>query len=1121
MQAKQSVTTLVGAVTLLLFALTVISFVPGTPTQALAPLMQADPQPHISFEKLNDLVSAGENLNAGLIFANFPCIDQNNDGTCNSDDKFTTVTYRFDLLQGSSDGPNADHCEGQGFGSVSTFSPSEYSHWSTTGTIPLAINSNCPPTAYTVKCSVTYTEPGSNEAISLACNCGITIDPAQQPAPATPTPTVTPMPTATPTDTPTPTAAPADTATPTATPTNTALPTATPTNTALPESKPLPPPSVRIEGLPFVIDQGQQTPFDMIFEGIDDSDQYNYRADVTNTDNEDVDECEGTGLGGGGKYTGPLDVGEDGQVTVLGEIDALCPSDTYTLTVTLIADGGYTYTATKDFQVVGLSLAPIETDTPTATVTNTPEPTATATNTNTPQSTATATNQPPQQQPPPQEQPTATATKTPEPTATATNTHTPQPTATATNPPRQKQPPPQQQPPRQKQPTATHTATATAAPTPTPTAKISFAPPPNQEVPTPTPTHTPTATAQPTPTATATPSRTLVPTLTPTVTPTGGPTFPPTSDLPDDLWEIIITIDIDNPTDPDAIPDVADPTPTSDGDDTDGDDTDGDDTDGDDTDGDDTDGDDTDGDDTDGDDTDGTDGDDTDGDTDGDDTDGDDTDGDDSDGDDTDEDDSDGDDSDGDDSDGDDTDGDDTDGDDTPDHYAGDRTVWSCQELSALVNWLAALRQTMTAGDYPQAVTQPESMNARLGPGLAYDVITTLPQGTRANIIGVDPRGEWYQIELTGLDIPVWIYQSLATVEGSLDNVPQVSAEELAKLPISGATGSRPIAIIQPEVMNVRLGPDLDYEVLTTLPQGTQVNIVGIDPSGEWLQVELEGMTSLGWLYRDLVQVDCPLANVRRITETEISQQPAAITQPYALYAYSGPGLAYDIVATIPRGTWAEIIAIGDCPPNVWYQIIVPGLDEPVWVIRDFVKVAVGSLAGIPIYGVTDFVPPSEDDRPLAVTLPITLNVRSGPGLQYDVVSVLPQGTQARIYGIDPSGDWILVELEGHSSLVWIYCHMTQVQGSVVGVRRVTAAEVAAQPAVLVQPGAVFARSGPGMEYEAVTILPKGTWAPITGIVPQTGWLRVQVAGMDEPVWIHCDWVKIIGSLAAVPQVVP
>ena len=1121
MLAKQSVTTLVGALVLLLFVLTVISYVPGGPAiQALAPYMQQDPQPHAGFEQLENSVAAGVDLDVSIFFANFPCTDENDDGTCNSDDTFTNITYRFDLLQGGVDGLDADNCEGQGFGNVRSFSPSQYSHWSTTGTIPLTINKDCTPGSYVVKCTITYTEDGATEEIQLGCNCGITIDPPLTPT-ATPTETHTPTATATPTETPTPAA------------------TATPTYT------PMPPPSVRIEGLIPVFDQGQTVPFNMIFDGIDDSDDYHYRADVTNSDNEDVDACEGTGIGGNGQYTDDLD--GEGQIIVPGEIDANCPAGTYTLTVTLIGDGGFTYSVSKNFQVIGVSLSPIETDTPTATATNTAtatatpgnppknqpppqnqppskndppqqQPTATptntseptATNTNTPEPTATPTGPPRQNQPPPQQQPTATHTNTPEPTAT--NTNTPEPTATATNPPRQKQPPTQNQPPVQKQPThtATPTATATAVPTPTPTPKVAYSPPPNQGNPTPTPTLTPTAAALPTP----------------TVTPTS--TIPPTSDLPDDLWEIIVIIDIGNPTDPDATPDVADPTPTSDGDDTDEDDTDGDDTEGDDTDEDDTDEDDTDGDDTEGDDTDedDTDEDDTDGDDpDGDDPDGDDTDGDDTDGDDTDGDDTDGDDTDGDDSDGDDTDDDDSDDDDsdddTPDHYAGDRTVWSCQELSALANWLAALRQTMTAGDYPQAVTQPASMNARLGPGLAYDVITTLPQGTRANIIGVDPRDEWYQLELTGLDIPVWIYQSLATVEGSLANVPQVSAEELAKLPISGSTGSRSIAIIQPEVMNVRIGPGIDYEVLTTLPQGTQVEIVGIDSSGEWLQVELDGMTSLGWLYRDLVQVDCPLVNVRRITETEISQHPAGLTQPYALYAYSGPGLAYDIVATIPRGTWAEIIAIGDCPPNIWYQIIVPGLDEPVWVIRDYVKVAIGSLAGIPRYGVNDFVPPAADDRPIAVTQPITMNVRSGPGLQYDVVAEVPQGTQARIYGIDPSGDWILVELEGHSSLVWIYCHMTEVRGSVVGVRRVTAAEVAAQPAVLVQPGAAFARSGPGTEYTTVAILPKGTWARITGIGPNPEWLRIEVPGLDGPVWIHCDFVKLIGSLAAVPHVTP
>ena len=423
----------------------------------------------------------------------------------------------------------------------------------------------------------------------------------------------------------------------------------------------------------------------------------------------------------------------------------------------------------------------------------------------------------------------------------------------------------------------------------------------------------------------------------------------------------------------------------------------------------------------------------------------------------------------------------------------------------------------------PQAVTQPESMNARLGPGLAYDVITTLPQGTRANIIGVDPRGEWYQLELSHIEIPVWIYQSLTSVEGSLANVRQVPTADLAQLPISGAPGSRPIAITQPEVMNVRIGPELDYDVLTTLAQGTQVQVVGIDPSGEWLQVELDGMTSLGWLYRDLVQVDCPLANVRRITEREISQQPAGLTQPYALYAYSGPGLAYDRVAVLPPRNLGRNHRHRRLPAECLVPDHSPQVStKPVWVVRDFVKVAIGSLAGLPQYGVTDFTPPAADERSIAVTQPETLNVRTGPGLEYDVVAEVPQGTQARIYGIDPSESWFQVELDGYTSLLWIYRYMTQVarfpgrSQTRNRARDCGAAGPCSSSRGRSLPGRVRARSN-----NAVTILPKGTWAAITGVGPRSEWVRIQVAGMDEPVWVYCDLVKIIGSLAAVPQLWP
>ena len=121
MQTKQSIITLVGAAILLLFALAVISFVPPAPMiHALSPSLEGESQPHVGFDTLDDFVAAGEYMNAGLLFASFPCIDNNNDDKCTYEDDFTTVTYRFDILQGA--GADADNCEGQGLGMVRNFS---------------------------------------------------------------------------------------------------------------------------------------------------------------------------------------------------------------------------------------------------------------------------------------------------------------------------------------------------------------------------------------------------------------------------------------------------------------------------------------------------------------------------------------------------------------------------------------------------------------------------------------------------------------------------------------------------------------------------------------------------------------------------------------------------------------------------------------------------------------------------------------------------------------------------------------------------------------------------------------------------------------------------------------
>ena len=334
----------------------------------------------------------------------------------------------------------------------------------------------------------------------------------------------------------------------------------------------------------------------------------------------------------------------------------------------------------------------------------------------------------------------------------------------------------------------------------------------------------------------------------------------------------------------------------------------------------------------------------------------------------------------------------------------------------------------------PLAITIPEIMNVRTGPGLTYDIVTTVPAGTQGTIVGIDPDNDWYQVEIDGIEGQVWIYQDLTTLVGSLVGVKQYTALEIAQL-ISGTPagdGSVPLAITIPELMNVRTGPGLIYDIVTTVPAGTQGYIYGIDPDNDWFHIELEGFDTRVWVYQDLTTVVGSLAAVKLYTAAEIA------------LLLSGSG--------------------GD-----------------------------GSI-------------------PLAITVPITMNVRTGPGLLYDVVGIVPKGTQGRIFGIDPNNDWFQIELEGFDTLVWVYQDLTTVIGSLAGVKWVTEAELALLPAAITQPLLLNARAGPGLTYDILTTIPQGTWMKIIGIDTLGEWYRVELPDLNQQAWIFRDYTKVAGG---------
>ena len=433
----------------------------------------------------------------------------------------------------------------------------------------------------------------------------------------------------------------------------------------------------------------------------------------------------------------------------------------------------------------------------------------------------------------------------------------------------------------------------------------------------------------------------------------------------------------------------------------------------------------------------------------------------------------------------------------------------------------------------PVATTTPYLLNVRRGPGLHYAVVTTVSRGTQANIYGRDTADDWFLVEIQGIVGRVWIYQDLTTVQGSLNTVPFVSPTDTDPV---GSPVDAPLAITKPSILNVRSGPGLNYQVLTTVPSGTQGRIIGVSPDYQWYRVVLGVLSQPSWVYASLTTVTGSLATVKVYTLAEIDgglsvicDKPFALTTPYILNVRGGPGLEYDILTTVPRGTRAEIVGIG--PQNQWLYVELDALTEPAWIFQDLTTVF-GSLAGVRQIASWQVGQPgqpgrpeepgtaNEGDRPLAITYSSIVNVREGPGENYNVLIAVGQGTRARILGIDPTEAWYLVEIDGLDQLGWIFEDLTVLVGSLNNVKRITAEEISMLPVAIPKLAGLNVRSGPSTSYGVVTTLSAGVWYQILGISASSNWFKIKVDGIAGQTWVFRDLTRLVGPLTSATRFV-
>ena len=123
-----------------------------------------------------------------------------------------------------------------------------------------------------------------------------------------------------------------------------------------------------------------------------------------------------------------------------------------------------------------------------------------------------------------------------------------------------------------------------------------------------------------------------------------------------------------------------------------------------------------------------------------------------------------------------------------------------------------------------------------------------------------------------------------------------------------------------------------------------------------------------------------------------------------------------------------------------------------------------------------------------------SVNLRAGPGTDYDVVTTQVKGTELKRTGAVENG-WSRVEYDG--KVCYIYNDYISTEKPPV--------EVSEKDDTVVITADANLRSGPGTDYDVVTSLTKGTELKRTGVA-ENGWNRVEYDGKE--VYIHGNLVE-------------
>ena len=242
------------------------------------------------------------------------------------------------------------------------------------------------------------------------------------------------------------------------------------------------------------------------------------------------------------------------------------------------------------------------------------------------------------------------------------------------------------------------------------------------------------------------------------------------------------------------------------------------------------------------------------------------------------------------------------------------------------------------------------------------------------------------------------------------------------------------------------------------------------------------------------------------VAKTAVQDNPVAIINTGAANLRYGPGIGYEIVAVANQGVTVSLL--GRNADASWIKVQLDNGTQG-WVSAILLTTST-DLSTLTL--ITDIA----DLNAAATVATGALNVRSGPGVTYSVLTNVGYGQSVGLIGRASDNVWVKVRLStGQEG--WANSSLLTPN---VAISSLPLADVPAppEPAVPVAPGAQLSlRTGPSMSDTVVGHVFQGQRVQAIGRNDSSTWLKVRILETGLEGWISAAYVQVNVAVSSLP----